>query len=239
MPSPKPWEDLIPQDDVGSFARGFDASSRPISAGNRPAVVVVDMTLAFIDSAYPSGHSETGWPCVDANAKLLEAARELDIPIYFTKAYADPDHVPLPKERGRWKTQSQANRPKDLPSGDVIAEALTPRKGEVVIDKGAKPSGFFGTPLASFLTYDGVDTTIVTGMTTSGCVRATVLDAFMNNFNVIIPHECSADRSQMSHKVNLFDMHMKYADVISLDETIEWLKATVESTVTLEPALAG
>ncbi len=101
MPSPKPWEDLIPQEDVGSFARGFDAINRPISAGTKPALVVVDMTLAFIDSAYPSGHSETGWPCVDANAKLLEAARALEIPIFFTKGYADPNHVPLPKERGR------------------------------------------------------------------------------------------------------------------------------------------
>ncbi len=122
-----------------------------------------------------------------------------------------------------------------MPPGDVIAEALTPQPGEVVIDKGAKPSGFFGTPLASYLTFDGADTVIVTGMTTSGCVRATVLDAFMNNFNIIIPHECSADRSQMSHKVNLFDMHMKYADVLSLDETIEWLKETVAPAVEPEP----
>jgi maleamate amidohydrolase len=92
-----------------------------------------------------------------------------------------------------------------------------------VINKGSKPSGFFGTPLASYLVHAGVDTVIVTGMTTSGCVRATVLDAFQNNFHVIIPHECSADRSQISHKVNLFDMHMKYADVISLEETVEYL----------------
>lgn len=87
-----------------------------------------------------------------------------------------------------------------------------------------KPSAFFGTPLASHLVHAGCDTVIVTGMTTSGCVRATVLDAFKYNFNVVIPSECCADRSQISHKVNLVDMHMKYADVVSSDETIDYLQ---------------
>jgi hypothetical protein len=71
VPDPKPWSDLIPTDDVGSFGRGFEAANRPMSAGTRPALIVVDMTLAFVDSAYPTGHSETGWPAVKANATLL------------------------------------------------------------------------------------------------------------------------------------------------------------------------
>jgi nicotinamidase-related amidase len=223
MTTPKPWNDLIPSTDVSSFQRGFDAAARPVTAGTKPAVVIVDMTLAFVDSAYPTGHSDTGWPAVEANARLLEAARARDIPVFFTKAYAEPDHEVLPAERGRWKTQGAPAAPGDLPPGDVIVDELLPEPGEIVINKGSKPSGFFGTPLASYLVHAGVDTVIVTGMTTSGCVRATVLDAFQNNFHVIIPHECSADRSQISHKVNLFDMHMKYADVISLEETVEYL----------------
>ncbi|THG33307.1 isochorismatase family protein [Naasia lichenicola] len=223
MTTPKPWLDLIPSDDVSSFQRGFDGASRPITAGSKPALVIVDMTLAFVDSAYPTGHSETGWPAVDANAELLAAARARDIPVFFTKAYADPAHEVHPLERGRWKTQGAPAAPSELPPGDVIVDALTPIAGEIVINKGSKPSGFFGTPLASYLVQAGVDTVIVTGMTTSGCVRATVLDAFMNNFHVIIPFEASADRSQISHKVNLFDMHMKYADVISVEETVEYL----------------
>jgi nicotinamidase-related amidase len=133
----------------------------------------------------------------------------------------------LPAERGRWKTQGLPPVPADLPPGDVIVDELTPEDDEIVITKGNKPSGFFGTPLASYLVHAGVDTAIVTGMTTSGCVRATVLDAFQNNFHVVIPHECSADRSQISHQVNLFDMHMKYADVVSLDETLGYLDSTV------------
>jgi maleamate amidohydrolase len=222
----KPWVDIIPTGDVDSFKRGFDAMDRAMTAGSSAAVIVVDMTLAFVDSAYPSGHSETGWPAVAANARLLEATRRLGIPVYFTKGYADPEHNALPQERGRWKTQGAAARPADVPPGDVIVDDLTPLEDEIVINKGGKPSGFFGTPLASYLVHDGVDTVIVTGMTTSGCVRATVLDAFQYNFNVVIPHECSADRSQISHKVNLFDMHMKYADVVSLDETIAYLEST-------------
>lgn len=223
----KPWADIIPTDDVGSFARGFNAVEREMTAGSKPAIVVVDMTYAFVDSAYPSGHSETGWPAVAANARLIEAARALGVPVYFTKGYADAEHTPQPQERGRWKTQGAPRVvPDDVPPGDVIVADLTPADGEIVINKGGKPSGFFGTPLASYLVYDGIDTVIVTGMTTSGCVRATVLDAFQYNFNVVIPHECSADRSQISHKVNLFDMHMKYADVVSLDETIAYLEST-------------
>jgi len=196
-----------------------------MSAGTKPAIVVIDMTLAFVDSAYRTGHSETGWPAVEANAALLAKARELGVPVYFTKAYAEPDHVALPQERGRWKTQGAAAEPADLAPGDVIVDQLKPEPDEIVINKGSKPSGFFGTPLASFLIYQGVDTVVVTGMTTSGCVRATVLDAFMNNFHVVIPHQCSADRSQISHAVNLFDMHMKYADVVSLDETLAYLES--------------
>jgi maleamate amidohydrolase len=231
MTDPKPWADLIPTDDVGSFGRGFEAMNRPMSAGSKPALVIVDMTLAFVDSAWPTGHSETGWPAVAANATLLAAAREHGIPVFFTKAYADPQHVVTPAERGRWKTQGNPPLPADLPPGDVIVDQLEPEPGEIVIHKGAKPSGFFGTPLASYLVHAGADTVIVTGMTTSGCVRATVLDAFQNNFHVVIPHECSADRSQMSHQVNLFDMHMKYADVVSLDETLGYLAATSTAAV--------
>jgi maleamate amidohydrolase len=183
------------------------------------------MTRAFVDSTYPSGFSPTGYPAVAANAELLKASREAGIPVFFTKAYPDEGHVALPVERGRWKTHGAPAEPlpEGTPPGDVIVEALTPLPEEMVIYKGSKPSGFNGTALGAHMTYLGCDTAIVTGMTTSGCVRATLLDAFQANFNCLFPFECAADRSQLSHKVNLFDMHMKYADVVSLDETIDYL----------------
>jgi len=220
----KPWDGVIPAEDVASFGREFDRQDRPLTVGTRPAILVIDMTRAFVDSAYSTGWSATGYPAVDAIAELLAVGREAGLPVFFTKAYADADHQPLPVERGRWKLNSDpAPLPPGTPPGDVIAEKLAPEPDEIVINKGGKPSGFFGTPLASYLVHAGCDTTIVTGMTTSGCVRATVLDAFQHNFHVVVPYECSADRSQISHKVNLFDMHMKYADVVSLQETIEYI----------------
>ena len=221
----KPWDGIIPPEDVAAFGAGFDRQYRPMTPGARPALIVVDMTKAFVDSTYPTGYSPTGYPAVAATAQLLEVARDVGIPIYFTKAYPDVPHEELPSERGRWKSSRTRfdPLPEGTPPGDVIVEALAPRPNEIVICKGRKPSGFNGTPLASHLVYEGCDTAIITGMTTSGCVRATLLDAFMANFNCLVPHECVADRSQLSHKVNLFDMHMKYADVVSLDETIDYL----------------
>ncbi|HVB04800.1 MAG TPA: isochorismatase family protein [Acidimicrobiales bacterium] len=223
--SSKPWDGIMPPEDVEAFGRGFDRQYRPMTPGKKPALIIVDMTIAFVDSAYPTGFSPTGWPCVEANATLLAAARAAGIPVFFTKSYFDETHAPRPPERGRWKTVGALREPlpEGTPPGDVIVEALTPRDDEIVIYKGAKPSGFSGTPLASYMIHEGCDTAIVTGMTTSGCVRATLLDAFQLNFHCVIPYECSADRSQLSHKVNLFDMHMKYADVVSLDETIDYL----------------
>jgi len=221
---PYPWEDVIPEADLHRYrASGYGSREGQISAGRKPCVIVVDMTREFVDSAYPTGHSETGWPAVEANARLLGLARELGVPVYFTKMYEQVDHLPTPAQRGRWKTGGRAPADSDLPPGDVIVDALTPRPGEVVIHKHHKPSGFFGTELASLLVYEGVDTAIVTGMTTSGCVRATAVDAFQYNFDVVIPYECVADRSQISHKVNLLDLHMKYADVAALDDVLRYL----------------
>ena len=226
-----PWNDAIPDDDIARYlAAGYgDTFSgdefRAIGAGTSPALIVVDMTLAFIDGRWPTGCGDTGWPAVEANARLLDEMRRLGYPVYFTKLYADPSHTPFPGQKGRWKTVGRRLPDPDLPPGDVIVDELAPKPDELVICKSHKPSGFFGTELAALLVYDKVDTVIVTGLTTSGCVRATAVDAFQYNFDVVIPFECVADRSQISHKVNLLDLHMKYVDVAPLDHVIAWLNA--------------
>ncbi|MQB01307.1 MAG: isochorismatase family protein [Actinobacteria bacterium] len=225
-----PWDGVIPTEDLEAFAGGREMIVRDLDVGDSPALLVVDMTRAFVDSAYPLGWSDTGWPAVDATAALLAAARSAAVPVFFAKGYHDPAHKPRPAERGRWKPSQRriGEECADLPPGDVIVDVLTPRPDEIVVLKGSRPSAFFGTQLPSYLIHAGVDTLIVCGMTTSGCVRATVLDAFQYNYNVVIPHECCADRSQISHAVSLFDLHMKYADVASTNEVCAFLSGHAE-----------
>ena len=218
-----PWSDVIPEADIAAFYGGASTIDRPLDVGVRPALLIVDMTRAFVDSAYSTGWSPTGGPAVASNRALLDAARQGAVPVFLTKGFEDPSHSPSPAERGRWKASQGTRNDPSLPPGDVIVDELTPRAGETVVCKQLKPSAFSGTQLSSLLFFLQVDTLIVTGMTTSGCVRATVLDAFQLNLRVIVPHEACADRSQISHKVSLFDMHMKYADVVSLDAAIDYL----------------
>lgn len=224
MVAAKPWDAVIPPEDLAAVGAAYDRADRPLSAGLRPALLVVDMTREFVDSAYPTGFSPTGWPAVGAIRTLLGVARSRPVPVFFTKNTPDPGHQPTGMERGLWKTSDPGRSEDVAPPGDVVVEELSPLPGEVVIFKHRKPSAFFGTPLVSYLVYAGCDTVVVTGMTTSGCVRATVVDAFQYNFRCVVPAECTADRSQISHKVGLFDMQMKYADVISLEETIAYLE---------------
>ncbi|MCW8173537.1 isochorismatase family protein [Natrialba swarupiae] len=133
-----------------------------------------------------------------------------------------------PVELGRWTESTglgeddQGHEPTDG-NPDELADGIEPGPQDVVIDEKYKPSMFFGTQLESMLSYDGVDTLIVTGMTTSGCVRATVVDAFSYNYRIIVPEECVADRSQISHETTLFDIDMKYGDVRPLDDVLEQL----------------
>ena len=109
------------------------------------------------------------------------------------------------------------------PESHDIVDVLKPEADDVVIVK-YKPSAFFGTQLASILIELGVDSVMIAGMTTSGCVRATVVDAFSYNLRVTVPVECVADRSQLSHRVSLIDMGVKYCDLLPLDEVLDSLR---------------
>ena len=210
------WDDIISQEDLKMFAKGFHGGK--LQYGKNPAILVIDMTYGFVEDAYPLGCSKMGWPAVKAIKRLLDTGRQAGIPIFFTKGKKRRNVT----EMGRWKShqrlESQITDPKEY----EIVEEIKPRPVETEISK-ISPSGFFGTPLASLLTFHNVDTVIVTGMTTSGCVRATVVDAFSYNFIVIIPEECVGDRGIISHKVSLFDMHMKYADVLPLSEVVQYI----------------
>jgi nicotinamidase-related amidase len=160
------------------------------------------MVRAFVEDRYAFGFSKTGIPCTKAIRKLLDVARPLKIPIFFTKV----------------DKYNESFRNLD-PEANEVTEDLAPQTGEMVLEK-IGPSAFFSTPLASLLNRMKVDTLIVTGMVTSGCVRGTAVDAFAYEYRVIVPVECVADRSQISHEVSLFDLSMKYAHVMALSELI-------------------
>jgi len=213
------WDDLpISDRDRALFAKG--GMGGRLTPGERPAVLVVDMNNAFVDDRYPMANEETGRPAARAIARLLEAARRQGVPVFYTTGLITDSQA----VRGIWKGDyGQVDHPLlSRPESNEITREIPPQPGDVVIQK-AKPSAFWGTGLIDMLIYHKVDTVIVTGMTTSGCVRATVVDAFSHNLRVLVPEECSADRGELSHKVSLFDMHMKYADVLPLDEVLGYL----------------
>lgn len=213
--------DLIPAEERARYLKGHMGARAGLGA--HPAVLVVDMTRAFVEDRFPLGWSKTGEPCAQAIRRLLDAVRPMGLPVIYTRYGAFATDA----EWGRWLskgTGAEPGSPMRHPEAHEIVDLVQPLSGEVVLTK-AKPSAFFGTPLASVLTWHGVDTTIVTGMTTSGCIRATVIDAFSHNYRVVIPLECVADRSEVSHQVNLFDMDMKYADVVPLEELLAGLRA--------------
>ena len=190
-----------------------------VGFGARPALLIIDFINAFNKPEQLGGGNIQ--EAIDNTAQLLALARHLDLPIAFTShVYAEDgsdDNVFLRKLPG-----TQILRP-GMSETEIVSE-LEPRPGERVLRK-HYPSGFFGTDLASWLTVRGADTAIVTGCTTSGCVRATVVDAMCHGFRPIVPRECSGDRAIGPHEANLFDMDQKYADVMPLEEVKDELAA--------------
>lgn len=199
--------------------------------GQRPAVLVIDVNYDFVgherapilESAqqWPNSCGEEGWDGVAAIARLLQGARAHSLPIFYTTTEAPrPDHL----GQGMWRS-SRHTEVAEVPGfvGSDIVREIAPQERDVVYRK-SKPSAFFGTGLLAHLLELGVDTLLVTGTTTSGCVRASVLDAFNHNFNIAVVEEGCFDRGQASHAINLFDMDAKYADVVGLEQTLAYLE---------------
>jgi maleamate amidohydrolase len=184
-----------------------------IGFGKRPALLVIDFINAFNDpDQFGGGNIQQA---IDNTAELLDVARHLDIPICFTSHVYASDG----SDNGVFNLKSPGMNDILVPDTHAtqVVDELAPREGERVLEK-HYPSGFFGTDLASWLARRGIDTAIVTGCTTSGCVRATAVDAMGHGFRPIIPRECVGDRAEGPHEANLFDLQQKYADVMSLDE---------------------
>lgn len=214
------WRPLV-GDDIDVYRRaGF---GRTAGMGSRPAVLVVDMTYLFVDPSYIVTAGDGGQKAVTQTARLLAAAREKGLPIFYS-ARDDRKHV---LSRGSLDDKWNFTRNEEWLNDDRCDEfppEITPQAEDFVIHKG-KPSAFFETPLRSMLQRLGTDTLITLGISTSGCVRAAVSDAFACNLRVIVPEECCFDRSTFAHKANLFDMDMKFADVDPTDAVIEQIRS--------------
>jgi N-formylmaleamate deformylase len=202
----------------------------PIERGTRPALLVVDFSRGFTEPGFPTGADLTAE--VEGTARLVEAVRAKGHPVVFTLIAFQANL----RDAGAWRAK--------FPGASALVEGtpavdLDPRLGAtdedtVVVKKGA--SAFFGTNLAAILTAERVDTAIVCGATTSGCVRASVVDSMQNGFQTIVVRDCVGDRAQAPHEANLFDMAAKYADVVSLDETLRYVAGLPDPAVAHVPS---
>ena len=199
-----------------------------VTMGSHPAVLVVDFSCGFTDPECTLGSDLT--PQVEATSRLLGAARERGLPVIFTTIGFEPSL----KDGGLWLQKVPSLG--DLQVGGHWVEIdprLAARSDEtVIVKKGA--SAFFGTNLAAILISQGIDSIILCGATTSGCVRATAVDLLQLGWPTMVPRECVGDRAQAPHDANLFDIQAKYADVVSLDEALAYVETA--SPVAATPA---
>lgn len=219
-----PWDDILQPDDRLA-ARSTRAAHR---VGTAPAVLMIDLyarvfgdrpePLAAAIERFPSSCGMSAWNALGPLRRLLAVGRE-HAAVAHTTGESRPEADLGGATRG-------ARDPRDLPpaQGYEIVESLRPQAGELVVYK-SRASAFFGTPLDTALRLRGIDTLVIAGESTSGCVRATVVDAYSLGFHVVVVEEATFDRSPTSHKVNLFDMHHKYATVAPLEAVERYLRS--------------
>lgn len=203
----------LPEEDRAVYERA--GWGKRVGFGERAAVLVIDMCRYFTEAQYPYSNPVEGPRCAAAIADLLTVARAAELPVIYT---VQGDERPYqPATAGRFPDKIidlDSSFATEARPHEIVPE-VAPEPDDVVLVK-PKPSVFFGTQLTSILNWLRVDTLIVTGVATSGCVRASVDHAFALNYRVIIPLECVADRARVPHEMNLFDMDTATADVMPL-----------------------
>jgi maleamate amidohydrolase len=238
MPHQHAWEDVI-DDEIRQLAANY---ARRQGLRQRPALLHIDNYNAVFGDRrepllqamqrFPSSCGEAAWDAIEPTGRLLAAARAAGIPVIHTTQDL--------RNRVAGRRISSTKREQvgqDEVWNATIFAPLAPEPDELVIQK-VRASGFFGTPLDAYLVELGVDTLIMCGNSTSGCVRATCVDGKMRGYAVAVVEECVFDRNWLSHKVNLFDMNCKYADVMFLDEVLEYLGGLSEAEAAKEMVAA-
>ncbi len=227
------WNQFLTERDKAVFATsGYGARQ---GFGKRPALLVIDVNWAFCgDKSEPILESikkwrnscgEDAWTALPYIRSLIDKCRQKGVPVIYTTGVRRDDNW----DSGSWtwkndrSDEDKTNKTalSNLNGNEIVAP-IAPGPQDIVIYK-QKPSGFFGTNMASYLTLLGCDSVIVTGTTTSGCVRASVLDAFSLNYRITLAEEGCFDRSQASHAINLCDINAKYADVVKTSEVLAFL----------------
>ena len=183
--------------------------------GRSPALLIVDFVNGFVDPEMLGGGNIA--EAVENSRPLLDGFRRANLPVLFTRIVYAEDGA----DAGLWCEKIPRLRTlTETAAASQVVASLAPRPGEIVIRK-TQASAFFGTHLGAILTYRGLDTVVVAGCTTSGCVRATVVDAMSMNIRPIVVTDCVGDRALEPHRANLFDMGQKYADLVTAREAIE------------------
>jgi maleamate amidohydrolase len=227
------WDRYLTDQDKEHLAA---SGHRPKGFGEKPALLMIDLyrwvfgdkPLPLMESIkeWPGSCGLAGWESLPYIQSLLGTAREVGMPVVHVTGLSDSE-----SGVNGWSTAhrgsrsgylgSTTRRPRGPEMYDIVEE-LAPIEREAFLRK-ASPSPFYGTPLLGHLNEMGVDTLIVAGESTSGCVRASVVDACASRFKVVVGEECVFDRHEATHALNLFDIHHKYGDVLPLTEVQEWM----------------
>jgi maleamate amidohydrolase len=212
------WKDVVDADTI----QIYQAYRRKLYVGDNPAVLAIDLynkayqggsrPVIEVDREFSGSCGENAWTALPPTQQLFAAARRAGIPVIYSTRHADTGGV--------HSTNRNIGRERD----DIYAikAELAPEPGELVIYK-ERASAFFGTPLIAHLQMKRIDSLIICGESTSGCVCASTVDAYSYGFHNVVVEECTYDRSLLSHKVNLFDLHHKYADVMHIEEVLAHL----------------
>jgi maleamate amidohydrolase len=221
----KPWDGIVSDEEQRAYAAaGF---GKPTGLGSRPALLIIDVQYRTVGTTpkpyweaikeFPTSCGDVAWAAVPNIRKIRDLFRQRGWPVIYP--YISPK---TSADYGRIADKIPALMTVSSKGYDFVPD-IAPDGNDILLPK-KHPSAFFGTPLASYIINTGADSLVVTGCSTSGCVRCSVVDAFSYNYRVLVPHDAVYDRSKTSHAVNLFDMAAKYADVMSTEEAIESLR---------------
>jgi len=219
------WRDIVDEETLEIY----QPYRREVRVGRAPALLAIDLynkayqggdrPVREVNARYSGACGEHAWKAIEPTRKLLAAARAAGIPVIYTTRHAETAGVHSTHRRIGAESEELYH----------IRQEFCPLAGDLVIYK-ERASAFFGTPLIAHLRKLGAESLIIFGESTSGCVRASTVDAYSYGFHNVLVEECTYDRSLLIHKVNLFDLHHKYADVMHVEEVLAHLESLVRSS---------